>query len=85
VADVGAARGAAGADEDLINPTVIVIDAAGAAVQAATRVSDSHISGGDDAVVLGGRALFVTGEDSSNRLVLDFVAGDLTTEAITLP
>jgi hypothetical protein len=72
-------------DEAFEGTYAMVIDAAGTTVAPAMRVSDHHISRGDDAVVLGNRALFVTGSGSPASLALNFVAADLTTEVVTLP
>ncbi|OQX68099.1 MAG: hypothetical protein B6A08_11870 [Sorangiineae bacterium NIC37A_2] len=42
-----------------------------------------HISRGDDAISVGGRALYVSG--SAEGLVLNFVAPDLSFEQLTIP
>jgi hypothetical protein len=72
-------------DEEFEGTYAMRVDAAGTVAAPATRVSDRHISRGDDAVALGGRALFVTGSGSPASLALNFVAADLTTEVVTLP
>ena len=63
----------------------LVMNGAGTVTGAATKVGDHHISRGDDAVAVGGRALFVTGNAPGKQLLLNFVASDLTTETVTLP
>ncbi len=63
----------------------LVLDGDGVVDVAETTVSQHHLSRGDDLITVGDRALFVTGDASAKKLVLNFVSADLTVEAIDLP
>jgi hypothetical protein len=66
----------------------MIIDAAGSAVVAATRLTTTaHLARGDDAFVLGGRAAWLTGDAGARTLTLHFVDASLRyeQETVTLP
>lgn len=75
---------ASGTDDTFDGTWAMVIDATGSVVAVATRVSDDHLSRGDDAVALGSRAVFVTGDEESRSLVLHLIGADLTTQRVEL-
>lgn len=63
----------------------LLLRADGMVEVAAKKVSDRHLSRGDDVIAVGDRALFVTGNAAQKKLVLNFVAQDLSVEAVELP
>jgi len=49
------------------------------------KVSDHHLSRGDDLVSLGAQAAFVAGDGTAKKLTLNLLASDLTVTAVELP
>lgn len=63
----------------------MVIDAAGAVQQPATLLTDAHhLHRGDDAFLLDGRAAWITGDGSGQRLYLHLVDGALQYEVMII-
>ena len=63
----------------------LVLGADGVIDVAAKTVSERHLSRGDDVITVGNRALFVSGDAAEKKLVLNFVAADLSVETVELP
>jgi hypothetical protein len=78
-------NGADGDSSEFAGTQGLVIGADGVVTAAAKAVSERHLSRGDDVITVGNRALFVTGDAASKKLVLNFVSGDLSVEAVELP
>ncbi len=62
------------------------IDGAGAVLGEAKALTGAdHIVRGDDAVALGGKAIYVTGDKDAKTLVLNLVSSDLSYARVVLP
>jgi hypothetical protein len=75
-----------GNDSDYVATYAMKIDGAGAELEAAKELTGAdHIVRGDDAVALGGKAIYVTGDEAAHALVLNVVSSDLSYERVVLP
>ncbi len=75
-----------GDDSDYVGTYALKIDGAGAELGAAKELTGAdHIVRGDDAVALGGKAIYVTGDEAAHALVLNVVAPDLSYQRVVLP